>query len=554
VMRIKIYRSKVSIKIFTSCLQMMGAEIIDRGIARLPHGGFLFFWVNEEDSGLVYSYDISNPLDVKFIQRVFSKANLENMKDQPQSQSQKVEAEEKEERKKDTDEVSEFISGTSDSVHGGDSASGEVPEGESGGGQGKPSSSHALSQQETGSMEEGSALPSDSPSLSPDASPQQGEGESGASDRSKLERASEGEGSSEDGACPKSSECASPLRWESGDASRDGQASLEEGTGSIASCPAPEDILNDILSEDGLPQGEETRLDGEPRESSTVPSPSGADVEGEAPEPEREVSPSLSFKELRKIMDRGKSVPSVHSRYSFGGIFADLESQGIPPKELINRARRVFARLVSEFGEGNEGPRWDYKRVSTRIASYQSWQVSDRKKEVGRPAIAVLPDVSGSMSSFANQVIELSKVLMALGVPGAEVIIIVQSNGYPLELWVNGEKIESRDYYHCNNDSNEVYNWYEEVFRRWNVKVVVLTADWDGAWLYYRVAENMDVKIYWLDVYLSSKIYPTLVKRFPPERGWLEGLSITAYRKIRYVYGCRDALDFVKGLELAVKR
>jgi hypothetical protein len=285
-----------------------------------------------------------------------------------------------------------------------------------------------------------------------------------------------------------------------------------------------------------------------------VPSPSGAIDEGEASVPVREESPSISFKVLKRMMDRGQSVSTVQSRYNFGGVCADLESlYGIPPRELINRARRAFARLVSEYGESEEGSRWDYKKVSTRIASYQNWRVTDRKKESGRPAIAVLPDVSGSMAKFASQVLELSKALMTLGVPGAEVITIVQSNGYPLELWINGRKVESFDYYGWDG-SEQVLNWYREVFRRWNVRVVVLATDWDGAWLYTQMSESMDVKIYWLDVYLSSKVYPTLAKQFPPRWAHSMKWSITATKKIRYVYGCRDAMDFIKGLELAIRR
>jgi hypothetical protein len=82
---------------------------------------------------------------------------------------------------------------------------------------------------------------------------------------------------------------------------------------------------------------------------------------------------------------------------------------------------------------------------------------------------------------------------------------------------------------------------------------VVLAADWDGEWLYSQIAESIAVDIYWLDVYLSSKVYPTLSKQFPPR--WAGGMrwSVTAARKVRYVYGCRDAIDFVKGLELAIR-
>jgi hypothetical protein len=553
----RLYRSKASIYNIVEIATSLGLEVrreAEYYIVSLPEGEQMFIYPSG-DGGTFYNVFPSPwSKSLKTLQRIFAYAAKSEGKKIASSDVKDDVLSSGEERKKGTDEVSEFVSGTSDSVHGGDSASGEVPDGESGRGQDSSSSkSLALSQSEAGSKGgEESARSSDASGLSPDLSSKE-EGESSASDCSKR-KASEGEGSSGDGSCLKSLECASPSRAEE-DALVDGQASTREGTGSQAPCQAPEDILRDILCEDGMPQEEDTRLDKESRESSTVPSPSGATDEGEASVPVREESPSMSFKVLKRIMDRGQLVSSVQSKYSFGGVCADLESlYGIPPRELINRARRVFARLVSEYGEGEEGPRWDYKKVSTRIASYQNWRVSDRKKESGRPAIAVLPDVSGSMAKFASQVLELSKALMALGISGAEVITIVQSNGYPLELWVNGKKLESFDYYQW-DQSEKVLEWYKEVFRCWNVKVVVLAADWDGAWLYSLMAEDKDIsRIYWLDVYLSSKVYPTLAKQFPPR--WAQGMkwSITTTKKIRYVYGCRDAMDFIKGLELAMRR
>jgi hypothetical protein len=551
-MKNKIYKTRVPYDVVARVLKEMGATAqYDGSEVLLPSGGMMLIFPSL-DGGTDYMLLSKDDDTIRFVQRAMARANL-MVKKEIEPQPQLSEAEEKEERKKGTDEVSEFISGTSDRVHGGDSASGEVPEAESGKGQDSSSSeSHALSQQqdEAGSeVEEGSAS-SRAPSLSPDLS-SNGEGESCAFDSSER-KASEGEGSSGDGACLKSLECASLSKGE-GDASMDGQASVEEGTGSLALDPTLADLLKEILSEKDMSQEEAVRLDQESGEWSTLPSPSGAsENEGEAPAPEREESPSLSFKDLRKIIGRGYQKPSVHSRYSFGGISADLSSlHGITPRELINRARRVFAHLVSDYTEGEEGPRWDYRKVSTRIASYQTWRVFDRKKERGRPAIAVLPDISGSMSVFAKQVLEVSKALMALGVPGAEVITVVQSNGHPLELWVNGKKEEEFDYYDW---SDEAVTWYEKVFRRWNARVVVIAADWDGEWLYWQIAEKFDVKmIYWLDVYLSSKVYPTLVKEFPPEWDVSFVWSATAVKKVKYVYGCRDAVDFVKGLELAIR-
>jgi hypothetical protein len=278
----------------------------------------------------------------------------------------------------------------------------------------------------------------------------------------------------------------------------------------------------------------------------------------------------LSFKELRKIFDlskilsqivvRGYQPPSGCRKYSFGGISIDLSKlKGVPLNSLVSKARRVFARLVSEFGEGEEGPRWDYKKISTRIASFQNWRVSDRKKERGRPAIAVLPDVSGSMEMFAEQVLELSKILMALGVPGAEVITVPQSNGIPIELWVNRKKVET---VHIDSvKSNDEWlepelKWYCNVFKKFNVKVVVLAADWDGEFIYLKLAQRLDVKIYWLDVVKSCPGGGIKVAdKFPPE--WRSSVTLDwdaeAAKKVTYVCGCCDIVDFIRGLELAIR-
>jgi hypothetical protein len=558
----KIHKTRVPYDVVARVLKEMGATVLyDGSEVLLPSGGLMLIFPSL-DGGTDYMLLSRDADTIKFVQKAMAKANL-IVKKGIEPQPQKAEAEEKEERKKGTEEVSEFVSGTSDSVHGGDSASGEVPEGESGKGQDSPSSeSLALPQDGAGSeVEEGSAS-SEASSLSPDLSSKE-EGESCPSDSSEPSGASEGEGSSDDGACPKSSECTSLDVEGEGDAPMDGQASIGEGTGSLASSlgsedPASEDILEDILGVDL----QEPEL-WEPGELSTLPSPSGAEDEGEAPAPEGEVSPSLSFKDLKKIfgkiMVRGYQPPSGQSRYNFGGISANLSIlNGVPLNSLVSKARRVLARLVSEYGDGEEGPRWDYKKISTRIASYQNWRVSDRKKEMGRPAIAVLPDVSGSMGLFAKQVLEFSKILMALGVPGAEVMTVVQSNGFPLELWVNRKRVESTNTtYEYTIDhfvSEETFVWYEKVFRLWNVKVVVLAADWDGEWLYLEMAKRMDVRIYWLDVKGSPDRKLTVVNDFPPR--WMTytlDWDPQAASKVVYVCNCNDVVDFVKGLELAIR-
>ena len=588
--RERVYKSRVPLSILIEEFRKEGGivESVPQGaIVKAPWGGYVVLFTPSDEEGVLYCFHYEQEKEklIKFAQRVFARANL-TMRN-ILAQEQVPEPEQKEEIKKDTSEVSERVLGTSDSVHGGDSVSGEVPETELGEGQDNSSSKKpALSQEETGSGQEEETAPSQPHHLSPDGGSsscagedegrescltdsssseasssfgdEEGAGESCASDSSEPKRASEEAGSSEDGACLKSSECSALSQDEGGgDASASGQALAEEGTGSHApdlSETPLEDILSDILSEDVAQEGKGSG------ESSTLPSPGGA-YEGEASEPEREVSPSLSFKELRKIMSRGfTTTPSAHSNNSFGGVFGKLELIKDPPSQsLVNRARRVFARLVSSYGEGVEGPRWDRKKISTRIASYQNWKVSDRRKEIGRPSIAVFSDVSGSMDFFAKEVLKLSKILMRIGVSGCEVICITHSNGYPLELWVNGRKVEEvdRDNWYV---GDYVIDWYKRVFARFNVRVVVLAADWDGSWLYKRLAEEFSLdKIYWLDVNAYDSVAnvtsikgPVLVK-FPPVWSRFEWSS-EASRKIEYVCNCQDAEDFVRGLELMIAK
>jgi len=269
---VKIYRTRVPYDVVARVFGEMGAIIqYDGSEVLLPSGEYILIYP-AEDGGTYYMLPSCGEEAIKFVQRVFARANLIVKKMKTQAQDRFQDSGGKEERKKGTSEVSEFVSGTSDSIHGGDSASGEVPEGESGRGQESSSSNLALPLQEAGSKGgEESAQPSDASGLSPDLSSKE-EGESGASDRSELEvSASEGEGSSSDGACPKSLGCASPQQVK-GDASMDGQASIEEGTGSLASEATLEDIL-DILEEEGM---EEPQLSQEPGELSTLPTSGGA--------------------------------------------------------------------------------------------------------------------------------------------------------------------------------------------------------------------------------------------------------------------------------------
>jgi len=501
------------------------SEVRNFYFVKLPSSGRFVRVVRRDDGGLAYKLEGNHTIDDddrKFIQRLFSLA----WRLASSSRSAQIESS-GEERKKDTSDVSEFVSGTSEDVHGGDSASGEVPDGRSGG--------REEDSQDVSSMLTACSAPSGSSESTADAptAPSRDMTDGSDSDSEKAQQrqgsavASDGAGSSHGVAASKPCECSASTQVDGGDASQVGAEACGEGTS-------------------GLPVIE--IIDGGTQEQSTVPSTGGA--KEAAPGLEREEA-SVSFKDLRKKI-RELSSSLTCPKGSFGGIYAMLAEIGAPPKELVNRGRKAFSKLISDLAEGEAGPRWDYRKVSARIASLQNFKVKDRKLETGRPAIAVLPDVSGSMAAFAYQVLEFAKVLGELGVPGAEVVVIPQSNGRPVELWINGKKVMDESM-PSSWDEDEVTDWYLNIFKRYSVQVVVLAADWDGEVIYHWMAETLPVRIFWCDVWSSSRLAPTVVD-FPPRwacpvREW----SRSAVRKVKYAFGCGNVVDFIVALERMVK-
>jgi hypothetical protein len=162
----------------------------------------------------------------------------------------------------------------------------------------------------------------------------------------------------------------------------------------------------------------------------------------------------------------------------------------------------------------------------------------------------VLPDVSGSMGRFADEVTALASAVAELGVPGADVIIAVHSNGYPIELKINRGKVQAVR----TNDDN-VLSWYDSTIRRYEVKLVLIAADWDGEWLYRWLASRPNIeRLAWLDVYCSS-YGKARVRRFPPQ--WIGEDGVRAWEpyahKVRYADRCSTAQDFVDALRLLIR-
>jgi hypothetical protein len=141
----------------------------------------------------------------------------------------------------------------------------------------------------------------------------------------------------------------------------------------------------------------------------------------------------------------------------------------------------------------------------------------------------------------------LAAAVAELGVPGADVVIVVHSNGYPIEFKLNrGAAQEVRV------GDEETLGWYERLIRRYEVKLALVAADWDGEWLYRWLASRPNIeRLVWLDVYCSRYGEPR-ARRFPP--AWLEGEPLEAWKpyahKVCYADRCSSAADCVAALEM----
>jgi hypothetical protein len=279
-----------------------------------------------------------------------------------------------------------------------------------------------------------------------------------------------------------------------------------------------------------------------PRESSTVPSAGAAHAESAAVRQSR--------RNLLRDYARRTARPSTQPRRAFGGQFTTIVNKR-PQQRLVRELRRLFSQIM-HGGETEPSAHWDAARVALKTAGYlRSWTTHDRRFESGRPAMLVLPDVSGSMNAFAEEVVALASAAAQLGVSGADVVVVVHANGYPLELQVNAQSVQRVP----DMDDDAVLRFYEHLLRRYAVRVVITAADWDGEWLYHWLAKQPHIeRVFWLDVYCSSYGDPR-VREFPPK--WLDESGAAVWRpvahKVRYADRCSTAHDFVDALRLLTR-
>jgi hypothetical protein len=321
--------------------------------------------------------------------------------------------------------------------------------------------------------------------------------------------------------------------WELPEPCADGDTATEDA-------PADATPSAEEATSGDAPMSPEGDREEAPRESSTVPS-AGVAQEDAAARQRRNI--------LREYARR-TGQPSTQARRAFGGQFATIENKRPDPR-LVRELRRIFAQIMHD-GETEPSAHWDAARVALKTAGYlRSWTTHDRRLESGRPAMLVLADVSGSMNAFAEEVVALASAAAQLGVSGADVVVVVHANGYPLELQVNAQRVHSVP----DMDDDAVLRFYEHLLRRYAIQAVITAADWDGEWLYRWLAEKPHIeRVFWLDVYCCSYGDPR-AREFPPR--WMDNEGVREWKplahKVRYADRCSTAHDFVAALRLLTR-
>jgi hypothetical protein len=213
-----------------------------------------------------------------------------------------------------------------------------------------------------------------------------------------------------------------------------------------------------------------------------------------------------------------------------GGVFAWVSDVQID-RAMIARARRAFRRMLLG-GETKPGPRWNARAVATKTAGYlRSWTMDDRRRESGRPALLILPDVSGSMGRLARSVIAFAVACYGTLAEG-DITCVSHSNGKPVEYMP--DRLSGMD--------------YEQIIQRRNVRAIVIAADHDGEDTFFQLA-HLVPRVYWLSPFGCNQMERPRIR---DTRKVLERWPDDIRQRVMYADGCGDSESCLTALEMMI--
>jgi hypothetical protein len=309
--------------------------------------------------------------------------------------------------------------------------------------------------------------------------------------------------------------------------------------GAPAGHPPPAAPEAPVRSGDDRPHPVEVDLDAIDRRIAAC-APPETDGRAHAPPPRSGAS------HARRAIRRGGRGTGARRGGGPGDSGVRLAQRRARESTLVQRCQEALRQLVSA-GADETGPRWDAAHLARRLLSGRPLAPA-RRAEMGRPAILVVADVSSSCSAFAEPACAVASACGALGVPGADVLIVTINNPFvPLELEVNGDLVPlppdlwGRDV--------AVDHFAAFLARRWNVSSIVHLGDGQECDSIASWARRPEIeRVIWLDNYLSSRIVPRIDRR---AQEVLPDADTQA--KITRVIGCGTAAEMVVGLHLAVE-
>ena len=213
-----------------------------------------------------------------------------------------------------------------------------------------------------------------------------------------------------------------------------------------------------------------------------------------------------------------------------GGVFARFTDVELD-RAMIARTRRAFRRMLLG-GETRPGPRWNARAIAIKSAGYlRPWTVSDRRRESGRPALLVLPDVSGSMGRLSRNVIAFALACYGTLAEG-DIVCVSHSNGEPVEYMP--DRLSGVD--------------YEQIIRQRNVRAIVIAADHDGEATFFQLA-HLVPRVYWLSPFGCNQMERPRIR---DTRKVLARWPDAIQQRVTYAVGCGDPESCLMAMEMMI--